>query len=292
MKVLKWIAIVVVVLLVGIVALIWINLDRIVKKVVETQGTEQLNVATTLDGVSIGLIGGTVDLSNLAIASPTGFSAPQMLSLGGVALDTGGLTRLRNEPIHVASLRIDQPKLVIEQANGKLNFKALMDQLPSHPDKNPPPPTSGENKTVKLIIDDLSVNNAHVVVRAGVPGLSQEIDIPITSIDVKNVGNADGAENGAAIKDVLTMLITQMTARAADSGKLPPEVGALLSGNLSDVKDKLTGVAADEIDKRLEKKLPGIGNLVNQPSSNGQKSGTQGLLNEGLNILGGGTTKP
>lgn len=303
MKILKWIVIVIVLLVIGAVGLLYANLDRIVKSTVESQGTEQLHVPTTLESVSLGLFSGTVNLSNLAVGSPKGFSAPQMLSLGGLAVDTGGLMKLRNEPIHVSSIRIDQPKLVIEQANGKLNFKELMDGLPSNPDKNAPPSTSSGKQSVRLIIDDLTVNGATVVIRPGLPGLQQEISLQIPQIDVKNIGNADGAENGAAIKDVVSTVITQMTAKAADSNQLPPEVQALLSGNLGAIRDKLTASAQAQLNKvatQLQGKIPAnvsgqLNGLLKQGGGqNGSGSGNSGkaFLNQGLNMLKGATSQP
>ena len=141
-------------------------------RTIETEGSKQLQVPTTVDGVSLGLLKGTVDLSNLAIGSPKGFQAPQMLSVGGLSVDIGGIRRLRDDPIRVSSIKIDQPKLVIEQQNGKLNVKALMDQLPSNPDQNPEPQSAGEAKSIKLIIDDLSVATAHVIIRPGLDKLA------------------------------------------------------------------------------------------------------------------------
>ncbi|HSV12768.1 MAG TPA: hypothetical protein VLI90_00810 [Tepidisphaeraceae bacterium] len=329
MKILKWIVIVVVLVIVVGLALVYFNIDRIVKHTVETQGTDQLKVPTTLDGVSLGLFKGTVALNDLNVGSPPGFTAPHMLTLGGLNVDTGGISNLRKEPIHVSSIAVDQPKLVVEFAGTEVNFKKLMDNLPSNPDQNPPP---SEKKPTKLIIDDLTVNNAHVVLRgldtvAGkIPGLSKvanlpaELDLPIPSIDVKNIGNADGAQNGAAIKDVVTTIITQMAAKAADSDKVPPEVKAVLTGNLDAVKDKLTGMATAELNKvtdQLKAKLPAgiptslpanlpgnLGGLINkatgangnapadQNGGNNPPSPADNLLNQGLGALRGATSKP
>lgn len=297
MKIFKWFVIVVILLIIAAALFLYVNLNNIVKRTVETQGTEQLKVPTTLGGVSLEIFRGNLQLSNLDIGSPQGFSAPHMLSLGGLSVDTGGLGNLRKEPIRISKISISQPKLVIEQANGKLNFKALMDQLPSNPDQKPAPQQPNEKPPVKLIIDDLAVNNAEVVVRPGIPGLSQEITIPIPAIDVKNIGNADGAQNGAAIKDVVTTLITQMTAKAADSDKLPPEVKMLLSGNLNDIKDKLTGAAQGQINKvtsQLESKIPGnVGKILGNPPA-GQNAGNSGqnLINQGLGALRNATSQP
>jgi uncharacterized protein involved in outer membrane biogenesis len=313
MKIVKWIVIVIVLVVVLGLALVYFNINRIVKRTVETQGTEQLKVPTTLDGVSLSLFKGTVALNDLNVGSPPGFTAPHMLTLGGLNVDTGGISNLRKEPIHVSSINVDQPKLVVEFAGTEVNFKKLLDNLPSNPDQNPAP---SDKTQTKLIIDDLTVNNAHVVLRGldqlnQIPGLSKvanlpaELDLPIPSINVKNIGNANGAQNGAAIKDVLTTIITQMVAKAADSDKIPPEVKAVLTGNLDAVKDKLTSMATVELSKvtdQLKAKLPGnVGGLLNkvtgggeqpagQPGGNGNSS--DNLLNQGLGALRGATSRP
>ena len=56
----------VILLVVGVFAL-YLSLDHIVKSVVESQGTEQLNVPTTLGSVDLGLFKGTVSMDDMAI---------------------------------------------------------------------------------------------------------------------------------------------------------------------------------------------------------------------------------
>jgi hypothetical protein len=267
----KWlirlIVVVIVVLVVGVGVLL-LKLDGLVKSEIETQGTEQLKVPTTLGGVSLGLTSGTVGLDTLAIGSPAGFTAPQMFSVGKLSLDTGGIMRLRDKPIHLASITIDQPKLVVEQHGSKLNFRELLDNLPSHPDQGQPA-SSTQTQPTKLIIDTLSITNAHVLLQSDIPGLTKPVDVAIPSIEMKNIGNADGADNGAAIKDVITSVITKMVDEASHSSGLPVDVQGLLSGNLSGVQDKLTQSAQQQLDKL---KVPvNVGGLLNQITGNKPK---------------------
>jgi hypothetical protein len=300
MKKLKWIIIVILVLLVGGIAILYASLDGIIKSVVESQGSEQLKVPTTLDGVSLSLLHGTLDLSNFAIGSPQGFAAPQMMSLGGLGVDTGGLMQLRNEPIHIPSIRIDQPKLVIEQSGGKLNFKVLMDGMSGGSQQSAPvasaTPTatgvptgaaapaaaaaaqSGGSATVRLIIDDLTMDGASVVIRAGIPGLADEITVAIPSIDLKNIGNADGNQNGAAIKDVVATLIKTLVTKTAESDKVPSQVKLLLNANLTtaNVESAVKNEAQNVVQDLQNKKKVDL------------KSVEKGFLNQ----LGGSTSQP
>jgi hypothetical protein len=287
MKKLKWIAIFIVLLLIVGVAILYASLDGIIKSVVESQGTEQLKVPTTLDAVSLSLLHGTLNLSNFAIGSPQGFSAPQMMSLGGLSVDTGGLMQLRNEPIHIPSIRIDQPKLVIEQSGGKLNFKALMDQLssgsapaaqPSSPASASTPAPSSGSKTVMLIIDDLTMDGASVVVRPGIPGLADEITVPIPTFDLKNIGNADGNQNGEAIKDVVSTLIKTLVTKTAESDKVPSQVKLLLNANLTTAN--------------VESAVKNEAQNVVQDLQNKKKVDLKSVEKDFLNQLGGSTSQP
>lgn len=290
MKKLKWIVIVIVLLLVVGVVVLYLSLDGIIKSVVESQGTEQLKVPTTLESVNLSLLHGTLNLSNFAIASPSGFSAPQMMSLGGLAVDTGGVMQLRNEPIHIPSISIDHPKLVIEQSGLKLNFKELLDGMsggaspsvapaPTAPAAQPATPApASSSKTTMLIIDDLTMNGASVVIRPGIPGVAQEIDVPIPTIDLKNIGNADGNKNGEAIKDVVATLIKTMVTKTAESDKVPAQVKLLLNSNLTTAN----------VENAVKNEAQNIG----QQLQSGKKLNAKGIENDLLNQLGGGTTKP
>ncbi len=64
------IAIVLVILLIG-GGVLWI--DHLAKLAVETGATYALGVETTLGGMDIGVVGGTVDLSTLNVANPPAF---------------------------------------------------------------------------------------------------------------------------------------------------------------------------------------------------------------------------
>jgi len=208
--------------------------------------------------------------------------------------------QLRNEPIHIPSIRIDQPKLVIEQSGGKLNFKALMDQMSGGSQQSASavsaaPSAAGVpveaaapaaavvaqssgSKTVMLIIDDLTMDGASVVIRPGIPGLTNEIDVPIPSIDLKNIGNADGNGNGEAIKDVVATLIKTLVTQAAESDKVPSQVKLLLNSNLTtaNVESAVKNEAQNVVQDLQNKKKVDL------------KSVEKGFLNQ----LGGSTSQP
>ena len=251
MKIVKWVVLGIVAVVIIVVLVLYFRLDTIIKRTIETQGTAQLNTQTTLDRASLAIFGGNLSLKDLEIASPQGFTAPKMLTLGNAKVDVSW-GELRQDPVHISSIMLDEPKLVIEQSGGKFNFQALMDNAKKTPEK----PPGEEKEPVHVIINKLTINGAQVVLRPGIPGLAQEINIPLPVVDIDNVGTGEGNQNGAAIKEVVMDVVTVMAAKAAESDKLPPEVRAILSGGLKDIVGNVKNEAVKRITAEVEKKIP------------------------------------
>jgi len=220
-----------------------LGLGSIVKRAIEGEGTKSLSLSTTVSRAHVSLLGGKLKLSELRIASPRGFSAPQMLELGnvGIAVHYG---ELRRDPVHIDSLTLDRPRLVIEQSNGAVNFRKAMDLQPAGDPGKPP---------MKVVIGELKMEDAQVVIRPGLPGVAQEIVVPVPSLTLRNVGQGQGAKNGAAIKEVAMQVIAALAGSAAQSGALPAPLKALLNVDVAAVAGKLGAEAR----KQIAAALPG-----------------------------------
>jgi hypothetical protein len=272
-------AVVLLVVLAGVV--VYFSLDRIIKNTVQSQATSSLNLNTTLGSANLSLFGGKLNLSNLQIASPSGYSSPKMFGVGSTDLAVS-YGQLRNDPVHVGAITIASPKLIIEQKNGQFNFKQAMDGMP----KSDAAPS--DSKPLKLVIDQLTLTNPQVVVK----GLGAT-DIPVTlpSLELKNIGTGDGAQNGAAVKDVVVQIITAMAASASNSSALTAEFKTILSANVGAAMTKLGA----EAQKRVANAIPGevgqsLSKLVADPQAlakNPEKA-VQSLLGGGSNA----TTQP
>jgi len=237
----------------------YFTLDRILKSTVEKNGTASLRLKTTLSTARLGLFGGKLNLNGLRIASPQGFSAPDMLEMRDVDLAVD-YSQLRKDPIHVRSLTLDQPKFLIEQSGGALNFKKAADRMP--------PGDSSSKEPIKLVIDDLKIQDAEVVIRPGLPGMREEIVTKVPSLALRNLGSGRGSQNGAAIKDVAMVVMAALAAGAAKSDSVPPEVRALLQLNAGLVAGKLGA----EVQKQIAAAIPGeigkkISNIAADPGA-------------------------
>jgi hypothetical protein len=282
-RIIKWIVLIVIVLVVGALAIVYFNLNGIVRRTVETQASSSLDLKTTLGSARVSLLGGSLNLGDLAIASPPGYKAPAMLSLNdaGVRVSLG---QLRGDPVHVKQITLDSPRIVLEANGTKLNVQAITD-LPS---KTPPSPTDSSKPTgpLKLIIDELNVTSAQIALRPGlsVPGVKEEYALTLPSFTMKNIGNAEGNENGVAIKEVVVQLLTTAAQRAAESDQLPPELRNLLSMNVDQLKQRVGAEVNKQIQnvtKDLEKKLPGdigkqVGDVLKDKDAGGALQGVLG----------------
>ncbi len=266
-RVVKWTVLIVLLLLIGGGVALWLNLNGIVERTVEKQASAQLNLKTELDGARVSLFGGELNLDDLQIASPQGFSAPQMFSLANADVNVK-LGELRGAPVRVQKITLNRPQLVIERTGNSFNFKRAMELMPKTPEK-----PVDQSEPLKLVIGELTVKDPTVVIRPGqinIPGLQlpKELTLTIPTVTMRNIGTGEGSENGAAVKDVVMQVITVMAAEAANSKELPPELQNLM--NL-DVQQMVTGLT-EEARRRVAEALPGeagriVSNVLADPNA-------------------------
>ena len=285
-KYIKWIVLAVVVVVIAGLGIVWANLNSIVRRTVERQATSSLDLQTTLGGANVSLLGGSVSLKDLNIASPPGYKAVPMFSLGQAGVNVA-LSDLRGDPVHIKHITIDSPHVVIEANGTKLNFQAVMEQQ----SKTPTDPKTGSTEPpMKVVIDQLDVTGVQVALRPGlkIPNVKDEYVITLPTIGLKNIGNDDNAQNGVAIKEVVALLLTTFAEKAAESDQLPPELKQLLSMNIDQVKAQLTNRLKDEVSKQLDK----VGGSVGKQLDGALKDPDTGkALEKGIGDLMGGRDK-
>jgi hypothetical protein len=285
---LKWIVPVVVVVIVGGVLIVYMNLNGIIRSTIETQTTRQLDLQTNLGGARLAILGGKLSLDDLRIASPAGFKAERILQLDGASVQVS-YRQLRQQPVRIQEIVINKPRLVIEQQGGRFNLQVFSDMQP----KSVPDPGA---QPMRLIIDRLRVTDPVVDLYPGIPGLAQHVAIRIPTIELRNIGTDDQAQNGAAVREVVMLLVTTMAQRASESDQIPAEVRQLLSLNVEQIAQKIGGEVRKQVGRLTEdlpRRLPGqLGGLLGpatQPAD-GQNPGR--AVEQGVRDLLGGRREP
>ena len=204
---------------IALVIVVLLSLDGIIRRAVVSQSTASLNLQTRLDGASLSIRGGHLSLDGLSIAAPPGFGTPEMFALKNVAV-TVSYAQLAGEPIHINQITLQSPRLVVEHRNGRMNVMAAIQGMPKS--------ESSDSSKIRLIIDAMELKETTVVFRPGFPLLKPEYTFVLPTIALQDIGNADGAAGGAAIKDVVTVVLNAILQKAAESDALPMGLGALL----------------------------------------------------------------
>ena len=261
MRIVGRIVLVLIVLIVVGLIFVYLKLDEIVRRTVQTQSQASLNVPTKLDSANVSIFGGEVGLKGFEIGSPQGFKSPQMMSLGGV--DVGvKLSELRGDPIKVNQIDIKDPKMIIEMQGMAFNIKKFIDSLPAGEE----PKTPDNKEPLKLVINDLKVSGAQVIFRpdlqalSSMPGIGQKLGgmkqeyvLSIPPLDLQNIGSGEGNQNGAAIKEIVSLLVTQLAAKATESDQLPPELRDLLHMNVKDMTEMVKAKVGERVNQQIGK---------------------------------------
>lgn len=240
-KLIKWTLILVPLLLIVVIAIVLLRLDSIAKSTIETQATASTTLNTTLSSANISLLGGNVKLNDLKIGSPKGFDAPTMFELNNIGVQVS-YGELRQTPIRIAEITVNGPKLIVEQKGGQLNLQAAMDQMPK-----------SEPSTLRLIIGKLTVANTQVLLKPNLPLLPPEISLTLPSITLQNIGNSDNSQNGAAIKDVLSQVLSAMADKLKESDKIPASIRPWIAGSSVDLKAQAQAEAGKQLNAATQK---------------------------------------
>ncbi|MBR9970287.1 hypothetical protein [Magnetospirillum sulfuroxidans] len=222
------------------VAFLASNLDSIVKKVIETVGTETAGVKVSVGDVKISLSEGKATIAGLTVANPAGFASAHAFKLGAisVALDTGSLTA---NPIVIKDISVAAPEVTYELgANGGSNIDAIQKNVAAKTagggDKSAPA-AKGEEK--KLVIDRLAISKGSVTLATAIPGVKGSAtlaDIVLTGIGRKS-GGASASEVAKQVLDALTKSALNATKSMGIGnvgetlkGAVPGDVGGSVKG--------------------------------------------------------------
>jgi len=165
-KIVLWIGVVLVLLVIGGLAVVALNLDKTVKRGVETMGPRMTKTDVKLDGVTLSLLSGGGTLKGLSVGNPEGFKAPLSISVGSTTLAVTPRS-LFSDKIVVRKIEVIQPEVTVEISPNGINLSKLLSNIQDaagRSDTNAAPkpkeePT-GEETRKKFQVDDFLISKA------------------------------------------------------------------------------------------------------------------------------------
>lgn len=238
-------AVLLVVLIVGVVIFAFSRIDSLFKLAVEKGGTYAMGVETKLASADVKLASGTVSMSGLTVDNPAGYKSDKFLGLGSSTIQVSPQS-VSQPVIEVPTLRMSDIRVNLEKANGKANYKVILDNLSklSGDKSSTPPKSSGSEK--KFIINEVDITNVVVHVDL-IPegGQLTQVDVPIERVNLKNVGTAS---KGLPAGELAQVIVKAVLAVAIDKGGglIPTDILTDLQSQLAQLGDlQSMGIAVE-----------------------------------------------
>jgi hypothetical protein len=267
-KILIGVAALVVVLVVAVgggLYYLYSNLDAIVKTAIESYGGDATQTKVSVKDVKLSLTSGEGTISGLIIGNPKGFTGPESLSLGSVAVkvDTDSVKKMISDPKSPAVIKevsINAPTVTYERSTSAGNLETIQQNVNRYAgmDQSKPAakPASGSKDEPKFIIENLYVRDGKIAIsHAALQGRSLSSGLP--TIHLKDIGKDKGGASPAEIADKVIGAITQQAAKIA-------------SVDLDKALGQLRGV--------VDQQLKGVGGQVQQQLPAGTGNRLQGIL--------------
>lgn len=300
---LKIVAAVLLVLIIAAVVVV-MRIDAIAKNAIEKGGTYALGVNTTVDSVSIGLLGGTFNMEGLAVANPAGFEAePHLLKnqTFDFGINTGSVF---SDTVEVDLIRFSGLDVWIIKKDGKDNVKPILENLKKFEGGEKAKDETGSGK--EFIVKKIVIEN--VTAHVDVPPLGQKqvkLDKPIVLENVTK-DNAQGMLMSEIMARLYPLIMSAVVQSLGDM--LPADLLAGINGDLGDLANKfggnigqminnpdqllqdVGGKAVESIQKQIGDQADKIGEQIGEGAGKAVEDAGE-KLKEGVGNLFGGEKK-
>ncbi|MGE5850664.1 MAG: hypothetical protein ACM362_11090 [Candidatus Methylomirabilota bacterium] len=211
-KKLSIIGLVVLVLIIGGVAILYLSLNRVIRSAVETYGPQATKSEVKLGSVNLSPFSGQASLSNLVVGNPKGFKTPSAFTLGGmrVALEVRSLL---SDTVAIHEIVIRSPEITYELGPGGNNLAVLQKNVEAYSGggtrggAQSPQAQGGK----KVIIDRLRVEQGKLHMSA-VPLKGEPVTVALPDIELKNLGKGG---QGVSLATVVEKVLVEVNREAA-----------------------------------------------------------------------------
>lgn len=215
---------------------LYLNLDRVVARIIEDQGSAATQTAVRVGGVAIALPDASARISNLNIANPEGFDG-NAIELGDFAIRIVPAS-LTSDTIVLEEVLVSGARINLVQQGATSNLRTLLAKLSSGAGNQAEADTGGGRK---LIIDRFVLEGASASV--SVPELDEFREVSIPTIELSGIGRASNGATGAQVARQLLEPVIERTLRSAATQSVKDRA----KEKVDEVKDSLLEGLRDRI---------------------------------------------
>jgi hypothetical protein len=227
-KVVKWIALIVVVIIVALALVFTFAGNSIIKKAAEYGGTKALGVNVAVGGVDLSLLKAKFGISGVTVGNPAGYETPNMLTLGSLTVDYG-YGKLLGDPIEIDEIVIDDVQITLEQKGMSNNIKDVLNGMSkAAPAKEEP--TAGEKPAKKLKIKRLEIKGASVQAKL----IGGPVTFKLDPIVMNDLGSDESMDVAALSGKILAALVAGIVKQGG--GLLPADMTDAMGASLDEAK--------------------------------------------------------
>ena len=239
--------------LVVAVSVVIIKIDSIVHAAVTDGGSYALMVPVDLEQTHVSLMGGGASLQGFNISNPPKFSSNHAIKFDELFVQLK-MTSLLSEVVEVDEIIIQSPQITIEESNGEINLKVLMDNVKKRiaqsnlGNQN----EEAENKqptTRRYSIGRIEISNAKVSLASS---LIKEVssDFEINSLVIEDLNSE--MTMAEVLQQILESIIAESGTAAGDVGKIMKKLLKDVGGEISDKAKNIVDEGLKEAEKEIE----------------------------------------
>ena len=245
-KVLIIVSIIIVLIIAGVFLLLS-NLNSLVAKAIEKNGTDVTQTSVSVSGVELDLREGRCSIKGLKVESPDGFKAREAFSLQDITVDID-IESLNSEPMVISEIFIQAPVISAEiLKNGVSNIDELRKRIEGYSESSSGGSGDGNDQSSgqakKMRVDLFVFEKGSINIDASELGLeNRTIDLP--EIRLSNIGGTDGATPDEITMIILGAIAEKVSSEIASSelkGLIEDKLGGSLEEKAKGLLDKIGG---------------------------------------------------
>jgi len=218
--------------------LVAMNLNRLVKAALETQGSKLAKVSIKVEKVNLSVLSGKGEVTGLVIGNPEGFKSPEAFRVQHASLEINPRSVFSDKVI-IRSVVVRAPEITLEGDLTKNNLSRIAANLQESVNSAPATPSASKGQPAqdgagkKLQLDEFVLTDGKVNLVQTAVGKSG-ISAPMPRLELKALGQ--GPE-GITASELASKVLGSVCVEAVKAG-----LGGLTKGVMDQGVDKLKGL--------------------------------------------------